>query len=124
MQSKTQPVAEDCPLFTSRHAHHSAAWSIEGFSLPLFCVACATERLEGKGELSVHVRKVLSEFQALLNTSGGEGGGCRLTEVLCGEQRVLEHLCGLLFGEEPWQRYRSTYATQRQSINFCLIVEN
>ena len=95
MQSKAQP---DCPLFTSRHAHHSAVWCIDGFSLPKLCVACAIERLETKDELQVHVKKVLSEFQALLRVSDSNGSGCRLCVVLTRERRVLEHLCGLLFG--------------------------
>lgn len=99
MQSTSQALVGDSPLLTSRHVHHSAVWTIEGFSLPIFCVACATERLEGKGELSVHVKKVLSEFQALLSVSSNEGGSCKLKEVLCGDQRVFEHLCGLLFGK-------------------------
>ena len=95
MQSKAQP---ECPLFTSRHAHHSAVWCIDGFSLPKLCVACAIERLETKDELQVHVKKVLSEFQALLSVSESNGSGCRLCVVLTRERRVLEHLCGLLFG--------------------------
>ena len=60
-------------------------------------MACATERLEAKDELQLHVKKVLSEFQALLSVSS-DSGGCRLTNVLNRERRVLEHLCGLLFG--------------------------
>ena len=97
MRSKTQSLDRECPLFTTRHAHHSALWCIEGFSLPKLCVACATERLEAKDELQVHVKKVLSEFQALLSVSSNSGG-CRLSTVLSRERRVLEHLCGLLFG--------------------------
>lgn len=98
-KSKTQPMEGDCPLFTSRHTHHSAVWCIDGFSLPKLCVACATERLENKGELTVHVKKILSEFQALLSAASG-GGGRSLTLVLNGDQRVLEHICGLLFGKK------------------------
>ena len=74
-------------------------WYIEGFSLPKLCVACATERLEAKDELQIHVKKVLSEFQALLSASSkGDRSGCRLCGVLTRDRRVLEHLCGLLFG--------------------------
>ena len=62
-------------------------------------MACATERLEAKDELQVHVKKVLSEFQALLSVSGdSDRSGCRLCGVLTRDRRVLEHLCGLLFG--------------------------
>lgn len=97
--SQTQPLDVECPLFTARHAHHSAVWCIEGFSLPKLCVACATERLEAKDELQVHVKKVLSEFQALLSVfDEGERGGCRLCGVLTRDRRVLDHLCRLLFG--------------------------
>ena len=108
MQPKTQPLEGDCPLFTSRHVHHSAVWCIQGFSLPKLCVACATERLEGKGELSVHIKKVLSEFQALLSVAINDSGSCRLSDVLNRDKRVLEHLCGLLFGEQKkieWERF-------------------
>ena len=57
-------------------------WCIEGFSLPKLCVACATERLETKDELQIHVKKVLSEFQALLSASSeGDRSGCRLCGV-------------------------------------------
>ena len=61
------------------------------------CVACTTERLEDKGE---HVKKVLSEFQALLSVAVNDSGTCRLSDVLNGDKRVLEHLCGLLFGKQ------------------------
>ena len=87
----------ESPLLTSRHVHHSAVWCIDGFSLPKLCIACATERLEDKRELGVHLRKILSEFQALLSVSR-DGGSCKLSEVLNRDQRVMEHLCGLLYG--------------------------
>ena len=88
----------ESPLYTLRHVHHSAVWCIDGFSLPKLCVACATERLEDKGELGVHLRKILSEFQALLSVAR-DGGSSKLTEVLNRDQRVLEHFSGLLYGE-------------------------
>ena len=50
-----QLAEEQCPLFKARHAHHSAVWTVPGFSVPQLCVACATERLESKGELAVHM---------------------------------------------------------------------
>ena len=75
------------------HAHHSAVWTIPGFSIPRLCIACATERLETKGELTVHVKKVLNEFRALLGSGDGE-----LFQALSSDNRVLEHLCSLLFG--------------------------
>lgn len=84
----------DCPLFTARHAHHSVVWCIPGVSLPTLCIACATERLENKGELGIHVKKVLGELQALLDSSSG-----KLLEILNTDRRVTEHLCGLLFSK-------------------------
>lgn len=84
-----------CPLFTELHSQHSAVWSVPGFSLPTLCVACVIERLERKGELRLHVRKVLSEIQALL----AEGAQAKLLAVLKSDKRVLERLCGHLFGK-------------------------
>lgn len=87
-------AGEECPLFTSRHAHHSSAWTISGFSVPKLCIACTMERLENRGELSVHLRKVLGEFRGLLGASGSSS----LLDTLSLDRRVLEHLCNLLFG--------------------------
>lgn len=86
--------ATSCPLYTEHHAQHSAVWSVPGFSLPTLCIACIIERLEKKGELSLHTRKVLSEVQALL----AEGSQSKLFVVLKSDKRVLERLCGHLFG--------------------------
>ena len=90
-----QRTVEECPLFTSRHAHHSAVWTIPGFSVPKLCIACATERLEDKGELSVHLKKVLGELRALLGASGSTSS---LLNTLSSDKRIIEHLCSLLFG--------------------------
>lgn len=87
---------EECPLFTSRHAHHSSAWTISGFSVPKLCIACTIERLENRGELSVHLKKVLGEFRGLLGASSGSSSS--LLDTLSSDRRVLEHLCNLLFG--------------------------
>lgn len=87
-------AGEECPLFTSRHAHHSSAWTISGFSVPKLCIACTMERLENRGELSVHLKKVLGEFRGLLGASGSSS----LLDTLSSDRRVLEHLCNLLFG--------------------------
>ena len=93
-----------CPLLTARHAHHSAVWCVTGYSFPKLCIACATERLENhsKGELSIHIKKILGEFQALLSSAAH---ACNSSEqsffsVLSTDSRVVEHLCGLLFGEK------------------------
>jgi hypothetical protein len=83
-----------CPLFTELHPQHSAVWSVAGFSLPTLCVACVIERLEKKGDLRLHTRKILSEIQALLT----EGSQAELLAVLKSDKRVLERLCGHLFG--------------------------
>ena len=89
---------EECPLFTSRHAHHSSAWTISGFSVPKLCIACTIERLENRGELSVHLKKVLGEFRGLLGACGGGSSSSSLLDTLSSDRRVLEHLCNLLFG--------------------------
>ena len=89
-------------MFTARHSHHSAVWSVSGYSFPKLCIACATERLENisKGELSVHIKKILGEFQALLGANAhAYNGDAGLLTVLSSDKRVLEHLCGLLFGK-------------------------
>lgn len=91
-----QTVGEGCPLFTSRHGHHSAVWTIPGFSIPRLCIACAIERLENASELFVHVRKVLAELRALLGTGEGRDG---LLQTLSSDRQVLDRLCCTLFGE-------------------------
>ena len=86
-----------CPLFTENHAQHSAVWSVPGFSLPTFCIACVIERLERwKGELGLHLRKVLREVQALL----AEGAHSRLLALLKSDKRVLERMCSCLLGKK------------------------
>ena len=91
------------PLFTPRHSHHSAVWCIAGYSIPKLCIACATERLENysKGELNIHIKKILGEFQALLDscTHARNPTEPTLLSVVSSDQRVVEHICGLLFGE-------------------------
>ena len=86
-------MAAECPLFTPRHVHHSAVWTIQGFSVPKFCVACATERLEAKSEVPLHCRKVLNEFQALL-----VGKNNSLINMMSSDRRVLDHLSTVVFG--------------------------
>ena len=86
---------EICPLFTDQHGKHSAVWSITGFTLPVFCIACVAEKLEGKAELNLHLKKILSELNALM--SGGKH--CELLTVLKSGKRVFERLCGCLFGK-------------------------
>ena len=34
----------DFPLYTARHSQHSAVWTVPGFSIHRFCIACAKER--------------------------------------------------------------------------------
>ena len=88
-------AGEECPLFTSRHAHHSSAWTISGFSVPKLCIACTMERLENRGELSVHLKKVLGEFPWPAGSQQQQQQPLRHTLI---DRRVLEHLCNLLFG--------------------------
>ncbi len=89
-----------CPMFTVRHTRHSAVWSVTGYSFPKLCIACAIERLENhsKGELSIHIKKILGEFHALLSSSA-HACSPSFFSVLSTDSRLVEHLCGLLFGE-------------------------
>ncbi len=83
-------------MFTSLHGQHSVAWTIPGFTLPTVCIACMMERLENKRELTTRISKILTELKTLL----GEGRGkSKLMEVLESDKRVLERMCGHLFGE-------------------------
>ena len=54
---ETMTHATDFPLYTARHSQHSAVWTVPGFSMQRFCIACATERLENADELGVHVKE-------------------------------------------------------------------
>lgn len=87
------------PLFTQRHVHHSSVWTLKGFTVPTLCLACATERLEDKAELSLHHRRVLGELQGLLANKDS----C-LIHMLSSDRRVLDHLSTTVFG-------MSTYST-------------
>lgn len=86
------------PLFTSRHQQHSAAWTVPGFSMQWLCIACATERLENSEELTVHVKKVLQEFQALLSSGAGEQGRAFI-KTISSDTRTTEHLSNVLFSQ-------------------------
>jgi len=83
-----------CPLFTERHGRHSSAWCIAGFTLPSFCVACVVERLEEKKELSVNLKKIISETNSLLSPRKNE-----LLMVLKSDKRVLERLSASLYSK-------------------------
>ena len=108
---------EECPLFTSRHAHHSSAWTISGFSVPKLCIACTIERLENRGELSVHLKKVLGEFRGLLGASSGSSSS--LLDTLSSDRRVLEHLCNLLFGKSLGVTFAAAVCTQPRPFVFA-----
>ena len=92
--SNMQSASEECPLFTTRHAHHSALWTIPGFSMPKFCLACAVERLEDRAGVSLHHKRVLGELRALLAASNDA-----LLHVLTSDERVLEHFLTTVFGK-------------------------
>ncbi len=85
-------AATNFPLFTERHGGHSSAWCISGFTLPAFCIACASERLDNKREISVNLKKILSESKALLSR------GNELFTVLKSDRRVFEKFCSNLYG--------------------------
>lgn len=83
-----------CPLFTEHHELHSTVWSVPGCTLPILCLACITERLENRNELNIHIKMALTELKALLY----EGKNSKALSVLKSDSRVLERLCGNLFG--------------------------
>ena len=101
---------DELPLFTERHAHHSSAWTVPGYSLPVLCVACAAERLGTPGELGVHLKKTLAELRGLLLVQKGKS---KLVEVLSLDKRVLEHLCYQLFGELFLKETIGNYNSER-----------
>ena len=86
----------DFPLYTARHSQHSAVWTVPGFSIHRFCIACATERLESAEELGVHVKKVLNEFQALLSATNEKG---TFVKTITSNAKITEHLSNVLFGQ-------------------------
>ena len=79
----------DFPLYTARHSQHSAVWTVPGFSIHRFYIACATERLESADELGVHVKKVLNEFQALLSATNEKG---TFVKTITSNTKITEHL--------------------------------
>ena len=81
------------PLFTLRHVHHSSVWTLKGYSVPTLCLACATERLEDRADLSLHHRRVLGELQGLLTAKDSS-----LIRMLSSDRRVLDHLSTTVFG--------------------------
>ena len=91
---KREDITIKYPLFTDQHGQHSSVWSVPGFTLPTLCIACAIERLENKAELNLHIKKILTELQALLS----EGTQSKLLGVLKSDGRVMERLCSHLFG--------------------------
>ena len=81
------------PLFTQRHIHHSSVWTLRGYSVPTLCLACATERLEDRADLSLHHRRVLGELQGLLTAKDSS-----LVRLLSSDRRVLDHMSTTVFG--------------------------
>ncbi|CAI8053235.1 Meiosis inhibitor protein 1, partial [Geodia barretti] len=81
------------PLLTQRHVHHSSVWTLRGYSVPTLCLACATERLEDRADLSLHHRRVLGELQGLLTAKDSS-----LVRMLSSDRRVLDHLSTTVFG--------------------------
>ena len=100
----TMTHATDFPLYTARHSQHSAVWTVPGFSIHRFCIACATERLENADELGVHVKKVLKEFQTLLSATNEKGA---FVKTITSNARIIEHLSNVLFGQ--WTVYKFSY---------------
>ena len=57
-------------------------------------MACVVERLEGKNELGVNLKKIISETNALLSHGKSE-----LLIVLKSDKRVLERLSASLYSK-------------------------
>ena len=62
--------------------------------MPIFCLACAVERLEDRTGVSLHHKRVLGELKALLAANNGA-----LAHVLSSDKRVLEHFFTVVFGK-------------------------
>ena len=84
---------DQCPLFTSRHIHHSGVWILQGYSVPKFCLACATEQLEDRSQVSLYYQRILEEFQALLTAKNKS-----LLNLLSSDKRVLDHFSIVVHG--------------------------
>ena len=103
--------ATDFPLYTARHSQHSAVWTVPGFSMQRFCIACATERLENADELGVHVKKVLNEFQTLLSATNEKGA---FVKTITSNARIIEHLSNVLFGQWTVYKFRHVCSCHMQ----------
>ena len=87
-------MAGAVPFLTAKHAHHSAIWTIKGFSVDQICVACSVEHLEDGQVLGVQVKRILGELLALLRS-----GDKSLYQVISAEKRVQEHLLNVVYGK-------------------------
>eukprot|EP00731_Ephydatia_muelleri_P029221 Em0020g865a len=85
-------MAGAVPFLTAKHAHHSAVWTIKGFSIDQICVACTVEHIENGQALGIHVKRVLGELLALLRS-----GDKSLYQVISTDKRVQEHLLNIIF---------------------------
>ena len=90
-------MATENLLATERHRSHNVVWTVQGFSIPQFCIACATERLEDSRELVVHRRMILNEFVAQFNFKDRS----ELVKLLVADNtsRIIEHLSSVLLGK-------------------------
>lgn len=87
-------MAGAVPFLTAKHAHHSAVWTIKGFSIDQICVACSVEHIEDGQALGIQVKRVLGELLALLRS-----GDKSLYQVISADKRVQEHLLNIIFGK-------------------------
>lgn len=90
-------MANETLLATERHRSHNVVWTVQGFSIPQFCIACATERLEDSQELVVHRRMILNEFIAQFDFNDRS----ELVKLLVADStnRIIEHLSNVLLGK-------------------------
>ena len=87
-------MAGAVPFLTAKHAHHSAVWTIKGFSIDQLCVACSVEHLEDGQILDIQVKRILGELLGLLKS-----GDKSLYQVISADKRVQEHLINVIFGK-------------------------
>ena len=128
-------MAAESLLATERHRSHNVVWTVQGFSIPQFCIACATERLEDSRELVVHRRMILNEFVAQFDFKDRS----ELVKLLVADNtgRIIDHLSNVLLGKvifalaDCYYSFDNDYWWQlllgvaKNSINNCvLLIQN
>lgn len=93
----TSSSCNSTSLCTERHIHHNRFWTVNGFTLPTFCIACATERLENRqNELTVKISLILDEFST---QTGKNGADSPLLKVIASDWKIIDHITTVLISE-------------------------